>query len=124
MRGSKLCVAVVDDDLSVRTALARLLRANSFEAETYGSARAFLDSLSVRKPECLILDVQMPDGNGLDLKHELNRSGIEIPTIMITAYAEPRLEARAASAGATTILIKPLNDKTLIESINRAAGKH
>jgi FixJ family two-component response regulator len=124
MNGAKLFIAVVDDDLSVRVALARLLKANSFEVETYGSAKAFLDSLNLRRPACLVLDLHMPEYSGLDLKHELNRSGIEIPTVMITAYAEPTLERRVSLAGAEAILIKPLNDKTLIESINRAAASH
>jgi FixJ family two-component response regulator len=115
---------VVDDELSVRVALARLLKAKSFEVETYGSAKAFLDSLNLRRPACLVLDLHMPEYSGLDLKHELNRSGIEIPTVMITAYAEPTLERRVSLAGAEAILIKPLNDKTLIESINRAAASH
>jgi FixJ family two-component response regulator len=124
MSGAKLCVAIVDDDLSVRKALARLLQANSFEVETYSSARAFLHSLDVHRPACLILDLHMPDYSGIDLKRELNRSGIEIPTIIVTAYPEPGLEEQVSRVGAAAFLLKPLNDKVLIDSIGRAAGKH
>lgn len=122
MRGAKMCVAVVDDDLSVRKALARLLRANSFEAETYGSAQAFLDSLNVRKPECLILDLHMPDFSGLELRQHLSLKGIDIPTVIITAHDEPGLQERVSLAGAAAFLTKPLTDKALIASINRATA--
>jgi FixJ family two-component response regulator len=124
MSGAKMCIAIVDDDLSVRKALARLLRANSFEVETYDSARAFLDSLTERKPQCLILDLHMPDYSGFDLRHHLQRKGIDIPTVIITAYNEPDLPDRCASAGAAAFLIKPLTNTALLDSISRATAKH
>jgi FixJ family two-component response regulator len=123
MGDAKICIAVVDDDLSVRNALGRLLRANSYEVETYGSAQAFLDSLTVRKPACLILDLYMPDHSGFDLKRYLERKGINIPTVIITAHNEPDLSERCVDAGAAAFLIKPLTNTTLINSINRAIEK-
>ncbi len=121
---AKISVAIVDDDLSVRKALGRLLRANSFEAETYGSAQDFLDSLNVRKPECLILDLHMPDYGGLELKRYLNRNNINIPTVIITAHNDPGLREQCSRAGSEAFLVKPLTNMALIDSINRATQKH
>lgn len=116
-------VAVVDDDASVRKALARLLSASSFEARTYGSAREFLDSLPGDAPECLVVDLHMPEFTGLDLQRQLLRSGIRIPTIVITAYNEPGIHERCRSAGAVAFLLKPLNGAMLIGAINAAIGR-
>lgn len=123
MPRGKMSVAIVDDDLSVRKALARLLTANSFDAETYGSAREFLESLKVTTPECLVLDLHMPDFGGLELQHHLWRKGIAIPTVIITAHSEIGLRERGTNAGAAAFLVKPLTDNVLIESITSAAGK-
>jgi len=121
MPGRKMSIAIVDDDSSVRKALARLLEANSFQTHVYGSAREFLNSLKVEQPECLVLDLHMPDFGGLELQHYLRRHGIEIPTVIITAHNEIGLRERCTNAGAAAFLVKPLTDKTLIESINSAA---
>src|SRR5262245_62198483 len=83
-------VAIVDDEPSVRTALAGLLEASSFETATYGSAREFIDSMRRGVPECLIVDVHMPDFTGLDLQRYLNRVNKKIPTIVITAFDESK----------------------------------
>jgi len=118
-----MSIAIVDDDSSVRKALARLLEANSFDAHTYGSAQEFLESLKVKKPECLLLDLHMPDYGGLELQHHLRRNGIAIPTVIITAHNEIGLRDRCSSAGAAAFLVKPLTDKILIESINMATKR-
>ena len=80
----------MDDDPSVLKALARLLRARAFEARTYGSAREFLSALHEGLPECLIVDLQMPDMTGLELQRHLTRSGLRIPTIVITNGIDSR----------------------------------
>jgi FixJ family two-component response regulator len=113
-------VALVDDDASVRRALARLLSASSFEITTFGSAHEFLKSVEAAPPECLVVDLQMPEITGLDLQRHLLRAGINIPTIVITAYNEPGLRERCQSAGASAFLVKPLDGKTLIGEINTA----
>jgi FixJ family two-component response regulator len=118
MPGRRISIAVVDDDLSVRKALARLLEANSFDAKTYSSGAEFFDSLKVGKPECLVLDLHMPEYGGLELQHDLRRNGIAIPTVIITAHNEIGLRERCSSAGAAAFLVKPLTDKLLIEAIN------
>ena len=117
-------VAVIDDDASVRKALARLLSASSFDIVTYGSAREFIRSgASNDPPACLVLDLHMPDISGLDLQHHLRRAGICIPTVVITAYNEQGLRERCQSAGATAVLLKPLNHGALVDAINAAMSQ-
>src|SRR5688572_6201994 len=115
-------VALVDDDASVRKALARLLSASSFDITTYPSASEFLKSLKADAPECLVVDLHMPDTTGLDLQRHLRRAGIKIPTIVITAYNEPGLRERCVSAGAAAFLVKPLNGPSLVGAINAAVA--
>jgi FixJ family two-component response regulator len=115
-------IAIVDDDASVRKALARLLSASSFDTETYGSARDFLKSLSAGLPDCLVVDLHMPELTGFDLQRQLQRIGIEIPTVIVTAFNEPGLRERCQSAGAAAFLLKPLDGSTLIGAINAATG--
>jgi FixJ family two-component response regulator len=117
-------IAIVDDDASVRKALARLLTAWSFEIETYGSVRDFLASLATAKPDCLVVDLHMPDLTGFDLQRQLAQTGMQIPTIVVTAYNEPGLRELCQSAGATAFLLKPLDGSTLIGVINAATGRH
>ena len=123
MSESAARVVIVDDDASVRKALARLLCAHSFEAITYGSAGDFLKAVGTGPPDCLVLDLHMPDLTGLDLQRYLQRAGIRIPTIVITAYDEPGIRERCHAAGAAAFLIKPLNDAILIGAINAATGR-
>ena len=117
-------IAIVDDDASVRKALARFLTASSFDIETYGSARDFLTSLKTGRPDCLVVDLHMPELTGFDLQRHLVRIGVSIPTIVITAYNEPGLRERCQSAGAAAFLLKPLDGSTLIGAINAATRRH
>jgi FixJ family two-component response regulator len=110
-------IAIVDDDPAVLKALARLLGTRSFKAKTYGSARHFLAALGHELPNCLILDLQMPDMTGLELQHDLARRGILIPTIIITAHDEPGMRERCKAAGAIAFLPKPLQDTSLFAAI-------
>ena len=113
-------VAIVDDEPAVRTALARLLEASSFETATYASAREFIDSMRRGLPECLIVDVHMPDFSGLDLQRYLNRIDKKIPTIVITAFDDASIRERSAASGAKAFLTKPLHGPTLIDAIMNA----
>src|SRR5258707_12209546 len=115
-------VALVDDDASVRKALGRLLSASSFDIKTYGSAQEFLKSIKGDLPQCLVVDLHMPDLTGLDLRRHLTRAGIDIPTIIMTAYNEPGLRERCHSAGVADFLLKPLNGPILIGAINSAVA--
>jgi FixJ family two-component response regulator len=115
-RGTRL--AIVDDDASVRRALARLLSASSFDIRTYASAREFLKADVDDLPDCLVLDIHMPDISGLDLQRLLRKAGVVIPTVIVTAHNEPGLMERCRSAGAAAFLLKPLHQESLIGAIN------
>jgi FixJ family two-component response regulator len=116
------CVAIVDDDASVRKALSRLLNACALDSETFGSGQEFLDSLAAHRPKCVILDHHMPEMTGLDLQQHLRRSGIDIPAIIITAHDQPGLREQCRSAGAVAFLLKPLNEDDFISAVSRAVG--
>jgi FixJ family two-component response regulator len=113
-------IAIVDDDPAVLRALKRLLSARSYRAETYESGRQFLASLPHGLPECLIVDLQMPDMTGLELQKHLIQSGFDIPTIIVTAHDEAGARERCTSAGAVAFLLKPLHDTALIAAIDAA----
>jgi FixJ family two-component response regulator len=115
-------IAVVDDDQSVRKALARLLVTAEFEPSTFGSAREFLHSLKTNSFNCIILDLQMPEINGLDLQGHLRATGIDIPLIFMTAYPEPGTRERCEASGASAFLLKPMSSAVLVNAINSAIG--
>ena len=113
-------IAIVDDDPSVLNALARLLRTRGLISRTFASARDFLAALADGLPECLIVDLQMPEIDGLELLRRLTLSGVRIPTIVITAHNEADARERSTSAGAFTFLAKPLQDTSLLAAIDSA----
>ena len=114
-------VAIVDDDESVRRALARLITAHSFPVQCYGSAREFLDAEN-GVPSCLILDLRMNGMTGLELLHHLAGTGSTIPVIVTTADDEPGLKHRCELAGASSFLTKPVIADTLLSAINAATA--
>ena len=113
-------IAIVDDDPSVLKALTRLLRARAFHAKSYESARAFLAALPAGRPDCLILDLQMPEMSGLELLQHLERNHIDIPAIIVTAHGDSGARERCQAAGAVAFLSKPLQDTLLFAAINAA----
>jgi FixJ family two-component response regulator len=113
-------IAIVDDDPSVLKALARLLGTRSFKTRTYASAADFLVALADGSPECLIVDLQMPEKTGLELQHHLAHNGLQIPTIVITAHDEPDALRRCVAAGAVAFLAKPLQEASLLAAIDLA----
>jgi FixJ family two-component response regulator len=114
-------VAIVDDEEPIRKALKRLLRAANLEAESFASGADFLDSLAVRRPDCLILDLHMPGMTGLHVLQRLRQSGVQLPTIVITAYDEPETRTDCLAAGAAAFLRKPLEDRLLLDAVASAA---
>jgi FixJ family two-component response regulator len=114
-------VAIVDDDLSVRKALNRLLAAASFRIQTFASANDFMDSLETGLPDCLVLDIHMPGLSGLDLHSELRNARLFVPTIIITAFDDADKRARCVASGAAAYLTKPLDGPTLIRAIEAAS---
>lgn len=120
MENRRSFVAVVDDEESVRRALLRLLRAANLDAEAFASGEAFLESLDKFRPDCVVLDLQMPEMNGLELQLRLAERGIRLPVVVITGHDEPGMRVQCMAAGASTYLRKPLDDKVLLEAINKA----
>src|SRR5271155_6148909 len=102
-------IAIVDDDPAVLNSLARLLQTRSFAAQTYQSGRQFLDSLSDGKPDCLILDLQMPEMTGFEVQEHLVSRGIRIPTVIISAPDDSQARGRGRAAGALGFLPKTLD---------------
>jgi FixJ family two-component response regulator len=121
MDGSRLRVAIIDDDESVRRALRRLLRAANLDADAFASGRDFIDSLAAQVPDCVVLDVHMPGMNGLDVQLQLVRNGFRIPVVVITGHDEPQARAQCLAAGAAAYLRKPLDDVALLDAIRHAA---
>jgi FixJ family two-component response regulator len=114
-------VAVVDDDESVRRAIKRLLRSIGLSSETFKTGDEFLDmfdSIPSYRPACVVLDVQMPGLNGLEVQRRLAGSGI--PVIFITAHDEAGVREQALAAGAAAYLRKPFNDEILIKAVRTA----
>jgi len=112
-------IAIVDDDPAVLKALSRLLRSHAFRARTYGSGQEFLAALPAGLPDCLIIDLQMPEMNGLELQQHLVSNGVKIPTILITAHADVALRDQT---GLVASLRKPLQEKALFDAIDKAVG--
>ncbi len=115
-------IFLVEDDASVRRALKRLVRSFGYEVDAFASAREMLNRLSTAAPDCLIVDVQMPGLNGLDLQHHLAEAGHKIPIIFITAHEDAQVYQHAMEAGAVAFLYKPFSDEALLEAIDAATG--
>ena len=113
-------IVIIDDDEAVRTALQRLLRCAHHRAEAYGSGREFLDDLDQQTPDCLVLDMQMPEMSGLQIQQHLSAIGASVPVVMITGHDEVGAQEACLAAGASSYLRKPLDRSVLLEAIERA----
>ena len=111
-------IAVVDDERSVREALARLLRAERHRAETYASASEFLQSLEAQRPACVLLDLNMPGVTGYEVLQRLANLPKPIPVIVVTGDCSPHVVTRAETLGAQTVLCKPVDETVLFEIID------
>ena len=116
-------VYVVDDDISVREALSSLIRSAGLRVETFSSAREFLGQSPTEAPSCLVLDVRLPDQNGLALQRELTAVDNQIPIIFITGHGDIPMTVRAMKAGAVEFLTKPFQDQELLDAIKEAIKK-
>jgi FixJ family two-component response regulator len=114
-------VFVVDDDASVRKSLVRLLKSAGYRAESFASAEEFIRCWKrVPLPGCVLLDIQMPGIDGLQLQEELNDSAHAIPIIFITGHGDVPASVKAMKAGAVDFLSKPLNDEELLRAVREA----
>jgi FixJ family two-component response regulator len=113
-------VFVVDDDVSVRESLELMIRWAGWQPETFASAREFLSHPRVLAPSCLVLDVNLPDLNGLDLQKRVAGDRIDMPIIFITGYGDVPMTVQAMKAGAVEFLMKPFSDDVLLNAIRHA----
>jgi FixJ family two-component response regulator len=115
-------IALVDDEESVRRALARVLNASQFDVDVFASGQEFLDSLRTRLPDCVVLDYQMPGLTGRDVQRQLSLERIHLPIIVVTAHDQPALREQCLADGAVAYLAKPLQRERLVGLIHDAIG--
>jgi FixJ family two-component response regulator len=113
-------VFVVDDDISVRESLESLIRCEGWEPETFASAQEFLARPRTLVPSCLILDVALPDLNGLDLQKCIASDRKDMPIIFITGHGDVPMTVKAMKAGAVEFLTKPFGDEALLSAIRHS----
>lgn len=114
-------VAVVDDDDSVRRALARVLRSASFEVSSHSSGVELLEVIGSANYDCIILDLHMPNLNGFDVLRHFARTQYLCPVIAVTGHDSPRARAECLALGAAKYLPKPLDDEVLVAEISQVA---
>jgi len=117
---SPATVLVVDDDPSVLRSLKRLLSASGFHVTTFGSPSELLASETPRKNACMVVDIDMPEMNGIEMCEVLKDSGRGLPTILITGKTDARTRSLAAQANAVAVLFKPFEEEPLLDAIARA----
>ncbi|HWM67033.1 MAG TPA: response regulator, partial [Steroidobacteraceae bacterium] len=113
-------VFVVDDDISVRESLESLIRCAGWQPETFASAEEFIAHPRPFVPSCLVLDVSLPDLNGLDLQKRVAADRSDMPIIFITGYGDVPMTVQAMKAGAVEFLTKPFGDDVLLSAIRNA----
>jgi RNA polymerase sigma factor (sigma-70 family) len=116
-------VFVVDDDISIRESLESLIRSAGCEPETFASAQEFLARPRITTPSCLVLDISLPDLNGLDLQKRIASDRVDMPIIFITGHGDVPMTVRAMRAGAIEFLLKPFDDDALLRAIRHAVER-
>jgi FixJ family two-component response regulator len=117
----KECVVyVVDDDDSIRRALARLFRSVGLYVETFDSSAAFLACPKCDIPSCLVLDVRLRGENGLAVQDELSKCGLRMPIVFMTGYGDIVMSVKAMKAGAVDFLAKPFRDQDMLDAVSNA----
>jgi FixJ family two-component response regulator len=121
MADTQPVISIVDDDLSVRRALSRVVRLAGYPVESFASAREFLASTPRGRTACLVLDIHLNNGgiSGFDLHERLVADGVTIPTIFITADGDARTRGRVKQSGVAGFLSKPFGDQVLLDLIRR-----
>jgi FixJ family two-component response regulator len=122
MPDSKKIIAIVDDDEFIRKSLSRLVRSAGYQVEAFASAEAFLESLSDRRPACLILDKKMPGVSGIELYRALVATNQPPPTIFISAHEEELLRARDEAPNEAGFLLKPFESDDLLLALRAAVN--
>ena len=123
MSGATPLIAVVDDEESVRRALERLIRSARFDAESHAGGDEFLRTLADHRPDCIVLDVHMPNLDGFQVQSRLAEAHVSIPVIVITGHDTAETHTRALKGGAVAYLRKPVDAEALLSAIASAVRK-
>jgi FixJ family two-component response regulator len=113
-------ILIVDDDKSIRQSLHNLLSSVGYQIQAFSTAQSFLAANIPNTPVCLILDIQMPDINGLDVAEKLSLNNVMIPVIFLTGYGSIPLSVEAMKLGAHEFLTKPVNTDNLLNAVDKA----
>jgi FixJ family two-component response regulator len=116
-------VLVVDDDPGILEGLQRLLQLHAYEPILFSSANAFKNHTDFEQTVCVILDINLTDGSGIDLRHRLKAAGVSVPVIYITGNDDPAVREAALASGCIAFLTKPFSAQELMEPLKRA-GRH
>ena len=116
-------VSIVDDDAEVRAALARLVASAGFEASVYGGGDELLDAVARQRPDCVVLDLQMPGMSGFDVLQAFADRQVDVPVVVITGYDSEAARANALALGARAYLSKPVDGEALLGAIAAAIGR-
>ena len=120
MNDRAAAVAVIDDDDAVRDSLSALLEAAGYDVDTYESGRAFLNALPRVLPACALVDVRMPEMDGLELQQRLAEAAPQLPVVIITGHGDIAMAVKAIKAGAVDFIEKPFSDRTILDGIAQA----
>ena len=115
-------VLVVDDDPGMLNGVQRLLRQHAYRPRVFSTAQEFQNYADIEMAVCVILDINLPDGSGIELKHGLNADGISVPVIYMTGNEDPAVREAALASGCIAFLAKPFAARELIEPLHRAAA--
>jgi FixJ family two-component response regulator len=113
-------VHVVDDDASMRGALEGLFDSVGLTTQTYGAAGEFLATPPVDRPGCIVIDIRLPDMNGLDFQVQLTQMGVRLPVVMMTGHGDIPMSVRAMKRGAVDFLSKPFRDQDMLDAVMAA----
>ncbi len=113
-------VHVVDDDASLRGALEGLFETVGLATQTYGAAREFLSTKLADTPGCIVIDIRLPDMNGMEFQAQLTRTGVHLPVVMMTGYGDIPMSVRAMKGGAVDFLPKPFRDQDMLDAVMAA----
>jgi FixJ family two-component response regulator len=119
-RTERQIVLVVDDDPSVRKALTYLFQSMDLPVKAFTMASELLDGKLPDVPSCLVLDIRLPGGSGLDFQEALAKTGIQIPIVFLTGYGDIPMSVKAMKAGAVDFLTKPCRDQDMLDAVTRA----
>src|ERR1700740_1167858 len=116
-------VHVVDDDASMRGALEGLFNSVGLSTQTYAAAGEFLAAPAVDNPGCIVIDIRLPDMNGLDFQVQLTQMGVRLPVVMMTGHGDIPMSVRAMKRGAVDFLAKPFRDQDMLDAVMAAIDR-